>query len=227
MEDGDLDLAVSVAVNAAFGGTGQKCTAASRLIVHERIHDAFVERLVVSAKALRVGHALAEDTEVGPVVSSDQLASNLHYVALAGAEGAELACGGKRVEQPTKGYFMEPTVFVGTTNEMRINQEEMFAPITCVIRVSGFDEAVVVANDSVYGLTSGIVTRSLSRANAFRARSRSGCVMVNLPTAGTDYHVPFGGVKSSSYGPREQGRYAVEFYTLPKTCYVQSGAPEG
>jgi aldehyde dehydrogenase (NAD+) len=121
---------------------------------------------------------------------------------------------------------MEPTIYVGTTNGMRINQEEMFAPITCVIRVADFDEAVAVSNDSIYGLTAGIMTRSLARANAFRARSRSGCVMVNLPTAGTDYHVPFGGVKSSSYGPREQGRYAVEFYTMPKTSYVHSGVPD-
>jgi aldehyde dehydrogenase (NAD+) len=226
MDDADLDLAVTVAANAAFGGTGQKCTAASRLVVHRRIHDAFVERLVARTKALRVGHALAEDTEIGPVVSESQLESNLRYVALAKEEGAELACGGEPLERPTKGYFMAPTIFVGTRNAMRINQEEMFAPITCVIRVADFEEAVAVANDSIYGLTAGIMTRSLARANAFRARSKSGCVMVNLPTAGTDYHVPFGGMKSSSYGPREQGRYAVEFYTVPKTSYVLSGAPE-
>lgn len=225
MDDADLDLAVTVAANGAFGGTGQKCTASSRLIVHEAVHDAFVEALVRKAKAIKVGHALDEGTQMGPVVSEPQLEANLAYVALGRTEGAVLACGGERLERPTRGHFMAPTIFIETKNDFRINREEMFAPITCVIRVGSYDEALAVANDTPFGLTAGIMTRSLARASHFRRNSESGCVMVNLPTAGTDYHVPFGGVRASSYGPREQGRYAAEFYTRIKTSYVLAGAP--
>ncbi|MBL8709395.1 MAG: aldehyde dehydrogenase family protein [Rhodospirillaceae bacterium] len=225
MEDCDLDLAVSHAANAAFGGTGQKCTAASRLVVHEKVHDAFVEKLTTTTRALRVGHALAEGTQIGPVVSAAQLAQNLDYVAIGRAEGAELLCGGVRVERDTDGYFMSPTILGDTRNNMRVNREEMFAPITCIIRAGDYHEALAIANDSAFGLTAGIMTRSLARANHFRRHMRAGCVMVNLPTAGTDYHVPFGGRGASSYGPREQGRYAAEFYTVVKTAYVAAGEP--
>ena len=121
---------------------------------------------------------------------------------------------------------MAPAVFVGTRNDMRINREEMFAPITCVIKVDSYEEGLAVANETEFGLTAGIMTTSLARAAHFRANARAGCVMVNLPTAGTDYHVPFGGRGSSSYGPREQGRYAAEFYTVVKTAYVSAGDPE-
>ena len=226
MDDADLDLAVAHAANAAFGGTGQKCTAASRLIVHEAIHDAFVERLAAAARALKVGHALEDGTQIGPVVSEGQLAQNLDYIKLGKDEGAELLCGGDRLERATEGYYMAPAVFTGTRNDMRINREEMFAPITSVIRVASYDEALATANDTEFGLTAGIMTRSLARANHFRANMRAGCVMVNLPTAGTDYHVPFGGRGASSYGPREQGRYAAEFYTTVKTSYIHAGSPE-
>ena len=223
MDDADLDLSVAHAANAAFGGTGQKCTAASRLIVHEKIHDAFVERLVEAAKALRVGHALEEGTQIGPVVSESQLTQNLEYIGLGQSEGAELLCGGDRLERPTEGYFMAPAVFANTRNDMRINREEMFAPVTSVIKAGSYDEALAIANDSEFGLTAGIMTGSLARASHFRANMRAGCIMVNLPTAGTDYHVPFGGRGSSSFGPREQGRYAAEFYTSVKTAYVAAG----
>ncbi|NBZ89125.1 aldehyde dehydrogenase family protein [Stagnihabitans tardus] len=226
LEDCDLDLAVSHAAGAAFGGTGQKCTAASRLIVHEAIHDAFVEKLVAAAGAFKVGHALEEGVQIGPVVSAEQLAQNLDWVARGRAEGAELLCGGTRLDRATEGYFMAPTVFAGTRNDMAINREEMFAPITCIIKVGSYAEALATANDSAFGLTAGIMTRSLSRASHFRANVRAGCVMVNLPTAGTDYHVPFGGRGASSFGPREQGSYAAEFYTAVKTSYVAAGAPE-
>ena len=225
MEDCDLELAVAHATNAAFGGTGQKCTAASRLIVHERIHDAFVEKLVVAAQALQVGHALEDGTQIGPVVSADQLAANMDYIATGTREGADLLCGGARLERATEGYFMAPAVFAGTRNDMRINREEMFAPITCIIKVGSYDEALHLANDTEFGLTAGIMTRDLARATHFRRHARAGCVMVNLPTAGTDYHVPFGGRGASSYGPREQGRYAEEFYTIVKTAYIHSGVP--
>lgn len=226
MDDADLDLAVAHASGAAFGATGQKCTAASRLIVHEAIHDAFVEKLVAAAQSLKVGHALAEGTQLGPVVSEGQLAQNLDYIEVGKSEGAELLCGGNRLDLETEGYFMAPAVFAGTRNDMRINREEMFAPITCVMKAGSYGEALSIANDSEFGLTAGIMTRSLARASHFRANMRAGCVMVNLPTAGTDYHVPFGGRGASSFGPREQGSYAAEFYTTVKTSYVGAGEPE-
>ncbi|MEM6665915.1 MAG: aldehyde dehydrogenase family protein [Pseudomonadota bacterium] len=225
MDDGDLDLAVSVALGGAFGGTGQKCTASSRLVVHSKVHDAFVEKLVAGAKAMTVGHALQEGTQMGPVVSAAQLAENLAFVDAGKAEGAELACGGERLTMPHDGYYMSPGVFLNTTNTMRINREEMFAPLTAVIRVDSYDEALTTVNDTPFGLTSGIVTRDLARATHFRRNVRTGVVTVNLPTAGTDYHVPFGGRGDSSYGPREQGRAAAEFYTTVKTAYISAGTP--
>ena len=226
MDDADLDLAVTHAAGSAFGGTGQKCTAASRLIVHASVHDAFVDKLVAAAKALKVGHALQEGTQIGPVVSEAQLSQNLDYIGIGKSEGAELLCGGDRLDMPTNGHFMAPAVFANTSNDMRINREEMFAPITCVQRADSYEHALSLANDTQFGLTAGIVTRSLARASHFRANMRAGCVMVNLPTAGTDYHVPFGGRGASSFGPREQGSYAAEFYTTVKTAYVAAGAPE-
>ena len=226
MDDADLDLAVTHACAAAFGGTGQKCTAASRLIVHDKVHDAFVARLVAAAQALRVGHALAEGTEIGPVISAQQLEANLRYIDIGRSEGAELLCGGTRLERPTRGHFMAPAVFAETRNDMVINRDEMFAPITCVVRAGSYAEALALANDTPFGLTAGIMTRSLARGSHFRAHARAGCVMVNLPTAGTDYHVPFGGRGASSYGPREQGRYAAEFFTSVKTSYTAAGVPE-
>ena len=223
MDDADLDLAVTLALGGAFGGTGQKCTASSRLVVHEAIHDAFVEKLVAATKALKVGHALEEGTQIGPVVSAQQLAENLEYVTLGQTEGAELACGGERLQMPTDGFYMSPGVFLNTTNAMRINREEMFAPLTSVIKVGSCEEALAVVNDTHFGLTSGIVTTSLARATHFRRNARTGVVTVNLPTAGTDYHVPFGGRGDSSYGPREQGKAAAEFYTTVKTAYISAG----
>lgn len=223
MEDADLDLAVDVATNAAFGGSGQKCTAASRIIVHRSLEQSFLERFIARTETLKVGHALEESTQIGPVVSLQQLKSNLDYVALAEKEGCERACGGVALTRSTDGFYMAPTVFVKAQNNMRVNQEEMFAPITCVMSASDLDEAIATANDTAYGLTASIITRSLAYATKFRRESRSGCVMVNLPTAGTDYHVPFGGVRQSSFGPREQGRYAAEFYTSVKTTYLLAG----
>ena len=225
MDDADLDLAVTLALGGAFGGTGQKCTASSRLIVHEGIHDAFVEKLVAGARAMKVGHALGEGTQMGPVVSQQQLDENLAYVDLGKSEGAELACGGARLSMEHDGFYMSPGVFLNTTNAMRINREEMFAPLTSVIKVGSYDEALATVNDTNFGLTSGIVTRSLARATHFRRNARTGVVTVNLPTAGTDYHVPFGGRGDSSYGPREQGRAAAEFYTTVKTAYISAGDP--
>jgi aldehyde dehydrogenase (NAD+) len=226
MDDADLDLAVSCAVAGAFGGTGQKCTASSRLIVHEAVHDAFVARLVAATRKLKVGHALEEGTQIGPVVSDAQLEQILSYVDLAEQEGCERLLGGNRIERPTPGHFMEPTLFAGAANTMRVCREEIFGPVACIVKVSGYDEALAVVNDTDFGLTAGIMTTSLSRAAHFRRHANVGCVMVNLPTAGTDYHVPFGGHGDSGYGSAEQGRYAVEFYTKVKTSYVSAGCPQ-
>jgi len=226
MDDADMDLAVACALNGAFGGTGQKCTASSRLVVHEAIHDEFVERLAAAARNMVVDHALKDGTQLGPVVSGTQLQENLQNIALAKSEGGEILCGGERVERDTEGYFMTPAVVAGTQNDWQVNREELFAPIACVIKVSSYEEALSVVNDTRFGLTSGIMTRSLSRASHFRRHAATGCVMVNLATAGTDYHVPFGGRGESSYGPREQGQYAKEFYTTVKTSYISAGAPE-
>lgn len=225
MDDADLDLAVAHCAGAAFGGTGQKCTAASRLIVHDAVHDEFVEKLSVAAQAYKVGHALDTDTQIGPVVSAEQLDSNLTYVSKGTSEGGELVCGGTRVAAHTEGHYMAPTVFAQTNNDMTVNREEMFGPITCVMKAGSYGEALAIANDSEFGLTAGIMTQSLARANHFRANMRAGTLMVNLPTAGTDYHVPFGGRGASSFGPREQGQYAEEFYTIVKTTYLAGGDP--
>ncbi len=226
MDDCDMDIAIAAAIGGAFGGTGQKCTASSRLVVHTKIHDEFVERLVASTKDIKVGHALNADTQMGPVVSARQLKENLDYVELGQSDGAELICGGAAMDMPHEGFYMSPGVFVGGDNKMRINREEMFAPLTSVIKAGGYDEALDIVNDTEFGLTSGIITKSLARASHFRQHARTGVVTVNLPTAGTDYHVPFGGRGQSSYGPREQGKHAAEFYTTVKTSYIFAGTPE-
>lgn len=225
MDDADIELGVSVAAGGAFGGSGQKCTASSRLIVHESIHDVFADKLIAAAKALQVGHALEDGTQIGPVISKQQLQENLDYVELGLSEGADLVCGGERLAMPHEGHYMSPGVFLNTRNDMRINREEMFAPLASIISVASYDEALSVVNDTHFGLTSGIVTKSLARATHFRRHARTGVVTVNLPTAGTDYHVPFGGRGDSSYGPREQGRAAAEFYTTVKTAYISAGQP--
>ena len=224
MDDADIDLAVACAVNGAYGGTGQKCTASSRIIVHDAVHDQFVDKMLAATKALQVGHALEEGTQIGPVVSDTQLAENLDYVALAKSEGGEILCGGERLSLAHDGFYMAPCLVAGTHNNWRVNREEMFAPIACIMRAGSYDEALNIVKDTPFGLTAGIITKSLARASHFRRNADTGCVMVNLPTAGTDYHVPFGGRGDSSYGPREQGQYAVDFFTSVKTAYIASGA---
>ena len=223
MDDADLDLAADCAMNGAFSGTGQKCTASSRLVVHRAVHDEFVEKMVARMKALKVGHALEPETQMGPVVDGGQMDSNQTYLALAESEGATRIWGGERLERPTEGFYMAPALLANTRNDMRVNREELFAPIACVIEAGDYDEALAIANDTEFGLTGGIVTRSLARATHFKRNIKTGCVMVNLPTAGTDYHVPFGGTGNSSFGSREQGQYAVEFYTRVKTAYISAG----
>ncbi|EKT4454201.1 aldehyde dehydrogenase family protein [Pseudomonas sp. TYF_15] len=221
MDDADLELAVECALNGAFFGTGQKCTASSRLIVCDGIHDRFVEALRLRMRQLKVGHALEAGVQIGPVADARQLEQNLAYLQLAQAEGATLIEGGERLQLASDGYYMRPALFINSRNDMRINREEVFGPIACVIRVRDFEEALATLNDTEYGLTAGIITQSLRHASHFKRRAQTGCVMVNLPTAGTDYHVPFGGRKASSFGPREQGQYARDFYTVVKTTYLR------
>lgn len=220
LDDADLDTAVNCAINGAFFSTGQRCTASSRLIVTEGIHDRFVEALRTRMADLAVGDGLDPATEIGPVVSAAQLKQNLEYLRIGEAEGARLVQGGAQLESATGGHYMAPALFVDTAPEMRINHEEIFGPIASVTRVADLDEALEVANGVAFGLSAGICTRSLKASSEFKRRVKAGMVMVNLPTAGVDYHVPFGGRKASSYGPREQGSYAREFYTIVKTAYT-------
>ncbi|MEI7600167.1 MAG: aldehyde dehydrogenase family protein [Aestuariivirga sp.] len=220
LDDANLDLAVAAALDGAFYQTGQRCTASSRLIVQSKVHEAFVERMVEGMKKLKVDNALAEGTVIGPVVDEVQMAQDERYIQIARDEGGELAWGGERLNRDTKGYYLSPALFTGTKNDMRINREEVFGPVASVIKVDSYDEALSVANDTAFGLSSGIITTTLKYATDFRKKSAAGMVMINLATAGVDYHVPFGGRKGSSYGAREQGRHAVDFYTAIKTAYT-------
>jgi aldehyde dehydrogenase (NAD+) len=221
LDDADFDIAVACALDGAFFWTGQRCTASSRLIVTQGIHDRFVTGLSAKMQALKVDHALKVGTQLGPVVDERQLDQDLRYIEIARNEGGTLI-GGERLERETPGYYLAPALITGTHNSMRINREEVFGPVASVIRVRDYEEALAVANDTEFGLSSGICTTSLKYASHFRRHSEAGLVTVNLPTAGVDYHVPFGGRKASSYGPREQGRYAAEFYTTVKTTYIRS-----
>ena len=223
LDDADLDIAVEACVNGSFYSTGQRCTASSRLIVTEGIHDQFVEAVKLRLSKTRVGDALDEATQIGPVVDERQLEQDERYIAIAREEGGTVF-GGERVERITRGFFLAPALVTGTTPDMRINREEVFGPVASVIKVKDYDEALAVANDTEFGLSAGICTTSLKYANHFKRNVQAGMVMINTATAGVDYHVPFGGRKGSSYGPREQGTYAREFYTTVKTSYVNPGA---
>ena len=220
LDDADLPTAVNCAVNGAFFSTGQRCTASSRLIVGAGIHDKFVAALGERLVKLKVDDALAAGTDIGPVVDETQLKQDLEYIGIGKAEGAKLAFGGEVLERPKKGYYLSPALLTGATNAMRTSREEIFGPVASVIKVKDYDEALAIANDTDFGLSAGIVTTSLKHASHFKRASQAGMIMVNLPTAGVDYHVPFGGRKGSSYGPREQGRYAQEFFTVVKTAYT-------
>ena len=221
LDDADLDTAVEACVNGAFFSTGQRCTASSRLIVTQGIHDRFVDAVVARLKTLSVDDALKDGTHIGPVVDQSQLEQDERYLAIGRDEdGATLAFGGERLDRETPGFYLQPALFTEATNAMRTSREEIFGPVASVIRVRDYDEALEIANDTPFGLSAGICTTSLKHATHFKRASEAGMVMINLPTAGVDFHVPFGGRKGSSYGPREQGRYAQEFYTTVKTAYT-------
>jgi aldehyde dehydrogenase (NAD+) len=220
LDDADLKTAVEVAANGAFFSTGQRCTASSRLVVTDGIHDKFVSALTERLKSVVVDDAVKAGTHIGPVVDQAQFDQDISYIDIGQKEGAKLAWGGERLNREKPGFYLQPALFTDTEPGMRINREEIFGPVASVQRVKDYDEALAVANDTVFGLSSGICTTSLKHASHFKRNSEAGMVMVNLPTAGVDYHVPFGGRKGSSYGPREQGRYAAEFYTAVKTAYT-------
>jgi len=220
LADADLDKAVAIAADGGFFQTGQRCTASSRVIVEDAIHDKFVAALAEKARGIKVGPALAEGTQVGPASSESQFEQNMSYVGIATGEGGRLAAGGERLKLDTPGYFMQPTLIADTNPEMRINCEEVFGPVVSTVRVKNYEEALELANRGDFGLSAGIVSNNAKLIRDFRRNVRAGMVMVNLPTAGVDYHVPFGGTRGSSYGPREQGFAAVEFYTQIKTVYT-------
>ncbi len=220
LDDADLSIAVEASLNSCFFSTGQRCTASSRLIVTEGIHDRFVAALTERLKSVIVDNALKAGTHIGPVVDERQLAQDMNYIEIGRSEGANLAFGGERLNREAPGFYLQPALFTEANNQMRISREEIFGPVASVIRVKNYEEALNVANDTPFGLSSGIATTSLKHATHFRRNAEAGMVMVNLPTAGVDFHVPFGGRKSSSFGPREQGRYAAEFFTTVKTQYT-------
>lgn len=220
LDDADLETAVDCAVNGAFFSTGQRCTASSRIIVTEGIHNRFVEATIEKMRTLAVDDALKPTTQIGPVVDESQLQQDIDYVDIARAQGGSVRIGGEVLQREKRGFYFQPALITDTQNSMRINREEVFGPVASVIRVRDYDEALHVANDTEFGLSSGICTTSLKYASHFKRHAEAGMVMVNLPTAGVDYHVPFGGRKASSFGPREQGSYAKEFFTTVKTAYT-------
>jgi alpha-ketoglutaric semialdehyde dehydrogenase len=222
LADSDMTIAVKAALDGAFFSTGQRCTASSRLIVASAIHDRFVDELVAAMRQQVVDDARKPGTTIGPVVDAKQLRQDLDYIGIARSEGARLAVGGEEIERDKAGFYLSPALFTETHNEQRINQEEVFGPVASVIRVENYDEALAVANATPFGLCAGICTTSLKHSRHFQRNADAGMVMVNLPTAGVDYHVPFGGRKESSYGPKEQGRGAMEFFTQSKTTYIRS-----
>ncbi|WP_332661316.1 aldehyde dehydrogenase family protein, partial [Brevundimonas sp.] len=222
LNDADLAQAIECAVQGAYFSTGQRCTASSRFIVEKGIYRRFTDGVQARLQTLQVGHALHADTQIGPVAEQGQYEQNLAYVDIGLSEGAVLAHGGRPLQRDTQGYFMSPALFVDAEVQMRIAQEEIFGPIACAIPADDYEHALQLANASPYGLSAGICTTSLKYASHFKRHMHSGMVMINTPTAGVDYHVPFGGTKGSSYGSREQGRYAAEFFTTVKTVYTQA-----
>ena len=219
LDDADLERAVMIALDGSYYATGQRCTASSRLIVQDGIHDRFIAALAEKVAALRVGPALDPNTQVGPAVSEDQRETSYRYIEIAREEGGRIVTGGGRPQLETPGWYVQPTLIADTHAGSRINNEEVFGPVASTIRVRDYEEALEIANGVEFGLSAGIVTSSLKHARDFQRRAKAGMTMVNLPTAGVDYHVPFGGTKSSSYGPREQGFAAVDFFTQTKTSY--------
>ena len=223
LADANLDLAAATLVNAAFFSTGQKCTACSRAIVERSVYEPLVEKLVAKTRALKVGNGLEAGIDIGPAVDETQLKTDLEYIGIAQREGARLLCGGKQLTGAAydKGFFIEPTLFGGVTPEMRIAQEEVFGPVLALMVAEGFDDAMRVANSVRFGLSAAIISNDMSRVHQFINRIEAGLITVNLPTAGVEYQLPFGGTKESSFGMREQGPLALDFYTESRTVYLK------
>ncbi len=222
MEDADLDLAVESTAQGAFGSTGQRCTATSRAVVVNEIADEFVTRIVKRAEGMRIGAGADPATEMGPCVDESQFKTVLNYIDIGKEDGATLLCGGERAtaEKLDKGYFVRPTVFDHVTPDMRIAREEIFGPVLSVLRVRNFDEAMEVANDCEYGLSSSIFTNDAGRIFRFVDEIETGMTHINSPTTGGEAHIPFGGIKATGIGDREQGSTALDFYTELKVVYV-------
>jgi len=221
LDDADLDTAVEIAANGAYFSTGQRCTGSSRLIITKGIYRAFVDKLSARIDSLVVGDALDPRTHIGPVAHDAQLQQNLSYIGIGRGEGAKLVKGGDLITGATRGYFMRPALFTDGDNKMRIAREEIFGPIAVAIAADSPEHALELANDTAFGLSAGVCTTSLKYARFFQAELKAGMVMVNLPTAGVELQAPFGGTKSSSFGPREQGG-AREFFTRIKTSYIHA-----
>jgi aldehyde dehydrogenase (NAD+) len=223
LADADLDFAASTLVNAAFFSTGQKCTACSRAIVERPIYEALLDKLIAKTRALKIGNGLEPGIDMGPAVDEAQLRTDLSYIDIARKEGATLLYGGNRLTGGCydKGYFVEPTIFGGVTPEMRIAQEEVFGPVLALMIAEDFDDAMRLANGVRFGLSASILSQNLSRVHQFINRIEAGLITVNLPTAGVEYQLPFGGTKASSVGMREQGQLALDFYTESRTVYLK------
>jgi aldehyde dehydrogenase (NAD+) len=221
--DADLDYAADILVNGAFFSTGQKCTACSRAIIERSAFEPLVEKLVEKTGKLKVGNGLDPSVQIGPAVDEEQLKTDLEYIEIAKKEGAQLLCGGKRLTggDYDKGYFVEPTVFSGVSSTMRVAQEEVFGPVLALMVADDFEDAMRIANDVRFGLSASIVSKDLTRVHQFINRIEAGLITVNLPTAGVEYQLPFGGTKESSYGMREQGPQALDFYTESRTVYLK------
>ncbi|HEX6650214.1 MAG TPA: aldehyde dehydrogenase family protein, partial [Pyrinomonadaceae bacterium] len=221
--DADLDYAADILINGAFFSTGQKCTACSRAIIERPVYEAMVEKLVDKTNKLKVGNGLEPGVQIGPAVDEEQLKTDLEYIDIAAKEGAQLLCGGKRLtgDNYDKGFFIEPTIFSGVTSEMRVAQEEVFGPVLALMVAEDFDDAMRLANDVRFGLSASIVSKDLTNVHKFINRIEAGLITVNLPTAGVEYQLPFGGTKESSYGMREQGPQALDFYSESRTVYLK------
>jgi acyl-CoA reductase-like NAD-dependent aldehyde dehydrogenase len=223
LKDADLDYAADILVNGAFFSTGQKCTACSRAIIEKDVYEPLVEKLLEKTRELKVGNGLEPGVHMGPAVDAAQLETDLNYIEIAKKEGAKLLCGGNRLTGGPyeHGYFVEPTIFDEVTPQMRIAQEEVFGPVLALMRAENFDEAMKLANGIPFGLSASIVSRDLTRVHQFVQGIEAGLITVNLPTAGVEYQLPFGGTKESSFGMREQGPLALDFYTETRTVYLK------
>ncbi len=223
LADADFPSAVENVVNASFFSTGQKCTATSRAIVEDSIYDKFVDALVERTKKLKVGDGMKPGIDIGPAVDQGQLDTDIKYIEIGKKEGARLCCGGNRLtgEGFDKGFFIEPTVFADVTEEMTIAKEEIFGPVLAVMRAKDFEDAMRIANNTPMGLSASVQTTNISRVFDFVYRMEAGLLTVNLPSAGVEYQLPFGGTKESSFGPKEQGPAALDFYSDYKTVYLK------